>query len=92
VVSSLQGIATGGSIGSALATDLVPRESLGKGLAVFGSAGWIGGVIGFGVAGYSLQNLGFMPTLIIGGCLALVVTGLLIPHRTGSRKIRQPGD
>jgi hypothetical protein len=28
-------------------------------------------VIGFGLAGYFLQTLGFVPTLIMGGCLAL---------------------
>ena len=91
VVLSLQGIATGsGGIGNALATDLVPRESVGKGLAVFSAAVWIGGVIGFAVAGYTLQNLGFVPAFIIGGCLVMVASGLLVPIRAKPRKSGQP--
>lgn len=81
IVFVLQGIAmgNGGTIGNAVVTDLLPREALGKGLALFGATGWIGGVIGFAVAGVTLQNLGFAPTFIIGGCLALGAVGLLIP-------------
>lgn len=81
LVFILQGIAVGsnGSIGNAWVTDLVPRQSLGKGLALFGSAAWIGGVIGFALAGYLKQNLGFLPTSIIGSCLGLAAVGLLIP-------------
>lgn len=81
VVFILQGIAMGsnGSIGNAWVTDLVPRESLGKGLALFGSTGWIGGVIGFALAGYTFQNLGVTATFIIGGCLSLGAIGFLIP-------------
>jgi len=77
----LQGIATqnGGTIGNAVVTDLLPKEALGKGMALFGATGWIGGVIGFAVAGYALQNLGFTPTFVIGGCLVLVAVGLLAP-------------
>ena len=91
LVSGLQGISTATfSIGSAFITDLVPREAFGKSLAIFGSTGWIGGIIGFGAAGYLLQNLGFGPTVIIGGLLALAAAGLLIPIQAGSRKNRQP--
>ncbi len=87
----LQGIAMGsGSIGSALVTDLVPRDSVGKGLAAFSSSSWIGGVIGFAVAGITLQNLGFVPTIIIGGGLVVVAIGLLAPIHAGKRKIEQP--
>ena len=69
----------GGTIGNAVVTDLLPREALGKGLALFGATGWIGGVIGFALAGVTLQTLGFAPTLVIGGCLTLAAIGLLIP-------------
>ena len=91
VVLSLQGIATGsGGIGNALVTDLVRQESVGKGLAVFSSAAWIGGVIGFAVAGYTLQNLGFVTAFIIGGCLVMVASGLLVPIRAKPRKLAKP--
>jgi DHA1 family multidrug resistance protein-like MFS transporter len=81
LVLVLQGIATGngGTVGNAVVTDLLPREALGKGLALFGSTGWIGGVIGFAVAGAALQNFGYSATIILGGCLALCAVGLLIP-------------
>ena len=88
---SLAGISSGGGgVGNALVTDLAPPESLAKGLAVFGSAAWIGGVLGFAAAGYLLQNLGLPLTFMIGGCLMLVAIGLLIQIRTGSRQPGQP--
>lgn len=89
-VFAFQGIAMGGAgLGNALVTDLVPEESLGNGLAIFGSSGWIGGVIGFAAAGYLLQFLGFGTTFVIGGCLALIAVGLLVPVQV-RRKIREP--
>ncbi len=93
VVFALVGISTGSiSVADAWVTDLVPRESLGKGLAVYGSSGWIGGVVGFAVAGAMVQNLGFGPTFIIGGCMALAAVGIIIPIRSGPREVRQPAD
>ena len=87
LVFVLQGIGVGstGSIGNAWVTDLIPRASLGKGLALYGSAGWIGGIIGFGLAGTMLQHLGQVPTFIIGGCLGLSAVGFLIPIKAKSR-------
>ena len=87
LVFVLQGIGVGstGSIGNAWVTDLIPRASLGKGLALYGSAGWIGGIIGFGLAGTMLQHLGHVPTFIIGGCLGLSAVGFLIPIKAKSR-------
>jgi MFS family permease len=81
LVFMLQAIAMGnaGTVGNAVVTDLLPREALGRGLALFGATGWIGGVIGFAMAGVSLQNLGLTPTFIIGGCLALGAIGFLMP-------------
>lgn len=81
IVIMLQGIAMGnaGTMGNAVVTDLLPKESLARGMALFGSTAWIGGVIGFAVAGYSLQNLGFTITFLIGGILALGAVALLFP-------------
>ncbi len=91
VVIALSSIALGSNvIMNAWVTDLVPREVVGKGLAIIGSAAYFGGVIGFAGAGMALQNLGFLPTLIIGGGLTAVALGLLslVPARPG--KIEQP--
>lgn len=87
LVSILQGISagSGSSIGNAWVTDLIHRESFGKGLALFGSTAWIGGVVGFAVAGFALQNMGFTPTFMIGGFLALGAIGLLISIKAKQR-------
>jgi predicted MFS family arabinose efflux permease len=71
---------------------MIPRESLGKGLALYGSTAWIGGIIGFALAGYMLQNLGLTLTCIIGGCLGLAAIGLLIPIQGKSRLTNQPNN
>ena len=87
IISVLQSIfiAVNGTIGNALVTDLVSQESLGRGLSLFGATGWIGGVFGFAGAGFALQNLGVLPTFIIGICLILVTVVLVIPIRSGGR-------
>jgi len=93
LVFVLQGIAVGSnsSIGSAWVTDLVPRELLGKGLAFFGATVWVGGVVGFAVAGSLVQHLGYGLASVLGGCLALAATVLLIPIRAGSRNVPPAG-
>lgn len=76
------------SIGNALVTDLVPPESLGKGLARYGATIWIGGVIGFAATGYALQYLGKLPTIIIAICLPLIAMVILLPVSTRVRERR----
>jgi hypothetical protein len=66
---------------NALVAELVPPAALGKSLALSSATGWIDGVIGFGTAGYAMQNLGSGPTCLIGGFLALAAIGLLLPIR-----------
>lgn len=69
------------SVGNAFVTDLVPPESIGRGLALFGATAWIGGVLGFAGAGYALQSIGTVPTILIGIGLLLIAIVLLIPIR-----------
>jgi MFS family permease len=67
----------GGPAGSALVTDLVPREALGRGLAVYNATTWLGGIAGCALTGYAAQGLGTTPTLIAGAFLPLLAVGLL---------------
>ncbi len=85
LVVVLQGVASGSSssIGNAWVTDLLPRESLGKGLALFGATVWIGGIVGFALAGSLVQSLGSGFASVLGACLALAAVGLLIPIDAG---------
>lgn len=66
-----------GPVCSALVTDLVPQESLGRGLAAYNATTWLGGVAGCALAGLAVQSLGTAPTLLAGACLPLMAVGLL---------------
>ncbi len=68
-------------LGSALVADLVPKESLGKGMSLFGSTVWVGGIIGFACTGYCLQNLGIGLTFFSGAFLTVIAMILLVPIR-----------
>jgi MFS family permease len=67
----------GGPAANALVTDLVPRESLSRGLALYNTTTWLGGIAGSVLTGYAAQSVGTTPTLIAGACLPLVAVGLL---------------
>jgi MFS family permease len=84
IVLILQSIFAGinATVGNAMVTDLVPRESLGKGISLFSATTWIGGVLGFAGAGFSIKHLGMLPTFIVGMCLPLIAIVLLIPIRS----------
>jgi MFS family permease len=88
IVSILQTIFVGinATVGNAWVADLVPPGSLGRGLALFGTTAWIGGILGFAGAGYALQSLGRLPTLFIGICLLLIAVVLLIPIRSEAER------
>ena len=81
VVSILQGTAAGSStaIGKAYVTDLVSNASFDRGLAVFGTTTWIGGIIGFAVTGFMLQNLGFVVSCFLGAGIGVAALVLLLP-------------
>jgi len=80
MVSILQSLFFGvnATVGNALVIDLVPKESLGKGLSLFGATNWIGGVLGFSGAGYALKSFGITPTFMIGLSLPIIAIVLLI--------------
>ena len=68
-------------VGSALVTDLVPRESVGRGISLFSATAWVGGIIGYAGTGYAIQHLGLTSTFVIGAFLPLIAIVLLIPIR-----------
>ena len=67
------------SVGSALVTDLMPKSYLGKGLSIFNSTSWLGGIIGFALAGYTIENYGLLSTFILGAVLPILSIVLLTP-------------
>jgi MFS family permease len=85
--SALQlSMAASAAVGSALITDLVPRESLGVSLSLFTSTNSIGFVIGFAGTGIAMQQFGTPATLMLGIVLSLISAALLMFIRTGGRK------
>lgn len=66
-------------LGSALVADLVPKESLGRGMSLFGSTAWAGGIIGFACTGYCIQNFGAGLTFFMAAFLTLIAMILLVP-------------
>lgn len=84
IVSILQSLFVGinAIIGNAMVTDLIPQESLGRGISLFSTTTCIGGLLGFTGAGFAIQYLGKVPTFIIGICLPLIAIILLIPIRS----------
>jgi MFS family permease len=69
------------SVGSAMVADLVPKESLGRGMSLFGSTTWLGGIIGFSCTGYSIQHFGKESTFFVAACLASIAMIVLVPIR-----------
>ena len=84
ILLSLVGSVAGG-LGSALVTDLVPQESLGRGLSLFSTMGWIGGIIGYASTGYAIESVGLASTMVAGALVTLVAVALLVPIQQAVR-------
>jgi MFS family permease len=79
VAMALQSIIGAGvAVGSALITDLVPRESLATPLSVYSSTQFIGYVIGFGGMGTVIKLVGLSSSLLVGILLCTVALFLLV--------------
>lgn len=87
LVSILQGIAFGSnsSVGNAYVTDIVPSVSFDRGLAIFGTTTWIGGIIGFALTGFMLQNLDFVLSCMFGAGIGAIAVVLLLPIQSDKR-------
>ena len=77
-------------VSSALVTDLVDRASISRGLALFNTTGWVGGILGFAVGGYLFATLGYADGFVLGAAL-LVAALLLLWPIARSIPARRPG-
>ncbi len=75
-------IGAGVAVGSALITDLVPRDSLATPLSVYGSTQFIGYVIGLGGMGTVIKWVGLPTTILIGMglCAAALLLLVIVPR------------
>jgi len=73
----------GGSLASALATDILPPQTLGRSLPLLGTMTWAAGVLGFAGSGYVIERLGASNLYLIATLLSLVAAGLtsMLPGR-----------
>jgi len=79
VAMALQSIIGAGvAVGSALITDLVPRDSLATPLSWYGATQFIGYVVGFGAMGTVINWVGLTTSLMIGIVLCLFALFLLV--------------
>jgi len=76
-------------VGSALVVDLVDRESVGRGLALFSAMGWTGGILGFFAGGYLFPALGFTTAFLVGAVLLGLAVLLLPPIGQAIRSARR---
>lgn len=76
-----------GSLASALATDIVPSESLGKALPQLSSMNWMAGVVGFAGTGYVIERLGADSLYWMGtvfSLMAVAITALMTRRQDSS--------
>lgn len=77
---------TSGAVGTALVTDVVPREALSRGLSLWGAATGIAGILGSAGSGYAVQHLGPTVTFVSGALLPLAALALLFAARRPGRQ------
>ena len=66
-----------GSLASALATDILPPQSLGRSLPVLSTMAWASGVLGFAASGYVIESLGAGNLYLIATLMSIVSVGLI---------------
>jgi len=68
-------------VGSALATDLTSGRMQAAGVSLMGAVVVLGGIVGYAIGGYTFDELGTLPTLLLS--TTLPVLGVLILLRIG---------
>jgi len=84
-------ISAGFVVGSALITDLVPREGLATPLALYNASQFIGYVIGFAASGTIINSIGMTNSLFIGMLLCVVALALLMVIRQPEPRVQLEG-
>ena len=77
---------------SALASDIVPDNSLGRALSLLAGGTWVGGVVGFGLTGHAIEGFGATWTLLLTAVSAAAAIPLLVPIPGGARKAQRAGE
>jgi len=78
-----------GSIASALATDLLAPEALGRSLPWVYTMNWVASVIGFAGAGFGIEVLGTVGLLLAATTASIVAAGMLglLPAKMGIQSV-----
>ena len=84
-------VIAGTSLSNALTTDLVPKQLVGKGLALTNSANWLGAVIGFALTGYAIEVLGVHTAFLWLFILIPIAVLLVTRIRQDGEQARQEG-
>lgn len=66
------------AVAQALVTDLAASNAPDRQLSLLGTATWISGIVGYGVAGYAIQLMGLRSTMLIIMLLPLLAVVLLL--------------
>ncbi len=71
-------ISLNAALGAALVTDLVQPGSLGRAMSAFNSTIWVGGILGYALTGFLIDNLGLGSAIFLGCTLLLAAIGVVI--------------
>lgn len=66
------------SMAAAVATDLLPRAAVQRGLPRLKAMNWVAGIASFAGGGYAIQALGLSTMFLVGAVVALVAAGALL--------------
>lgn len=88
LVAFVSYVSTG--VGSALVVDLVDRGAVSRGLALFSSTGWVGGILGFAAGGLLFNAVGYASGFLVGAGLLGASLILLVPIARAAPSRRAP--
>lgn len=76
-------------ISTALVSDFLPGHALSRGLSLFESTKWLGGVVGLAGAGYVIEYMGLSQVLLWSALLSVLATLLLLFLRKSRARAMQ---